>query len=60
LAIEQRTFTLSLKDGFGSWEGVLFFLPENKFQLNLESVCFYKFLEKGRKDQLWSWREEGE
>jgi hypothetical protein len=34
--------------------------PENKFQINLESVCFYKFLEEGRKDQLWSWREEGE
>jgi len=40
-----------------------FFLPffeKNKFQLNLESVVFYKFLEEERKDQLWSWREGGE
>jgi hypothetical protein len=28
------------------------FLSEKKFQLNLESVCFYKFLEEGKKDQL--------
>jgi len=37
-----------------------FFSPEKQFQLKLESVCFNKFLEEGKKDQLWSWREEGE
>jgi len=40
--------------------GASSFPPKNKFQFNLESVWFYKFLEEGRKDQLWSWREEGE
>jgi hypothetical protein len=60
LATEQRSFTLSLKDELGSWKGVLLFSREKKFELNLESVCFYKFLEEGKKDQLWSWREEGE
>jgi hypothetical protein len=50
LATKQRNFTLSLKDRLGSWEGVLIFSPENKFQLNLESVCFYKFLKEGRKE----------
>jgi hypothetical protein len=59
LATKQRSFTLSLKDGLGSWEEVLFFL-EKQLQSNLESVCCDKFLEEGRKDQLWSWREEGE
>jgi hypothetical protein len=59
LATKQRSFTLSLKDGLGSWEGILF--PRKKqFQFNLESVCCDKFLEEGKKDQLWSWREEGE
>jgi hypothetical protein len=58
LATKQRSFTLSLKDGLGSWEGILF-PPKKQFQFNLESVCCDKFLE-GRKDQLWSWREEGE
>jgi len=50
LATKQRSFTLSLKDGLGFWEGVLLFPRENKFQLNLESVYFYKFLEEGRRD----------
>jgi hypothetical protein len=59
LATKQRSFTLSLKDGLGSWEGILF-PPKKQFQFNLESVCCDKFLEEGRKDQLWSWREEGE
>jgi hypothetical protein len=59
LVTEQRSFTLSLKDGLGSCEGILF-SPEKQFQFNLENVCCDKFLEKGRKDQLWSWREEGE
>ncbi len=40
--------------------GVSSFPPENKFQFDLESVWFYKFLEEGKKDQLWSWKEEGE
>jgi len=40
--------------------GFLFFSLEKQFQLNLESVYFDKFLEEGRKDQLWSWRKEGE
>jgi hypothetical protein len=60
LATKQRSFTLFLKGGLGSWEGLLLFPRKNKFQFNLESVWFYKFLEEGRKDQLWSWREEGE
>jgi hypothetical protein len=61
LATKQRSFTLSLKDGLGSWEGILFFSRKKKqFQFNLESVCCDKFLEEGRKDQLRSWREEGE
>jgi hypothetical protein len=33
---------------------------KKQFQFNLESVCCDKFLEEGKKDQLWSWREEGE
>jgi hypothetical protein len=37
-----------------------FFPSKKQFQFNLESVCCDKFLEEGRKDQLWSWREEGE
>jgi hypothetical protein len=36
------------------------FFPEKQFQFNLERVCRDKFLEEGRKDQLWSWRKEGE
>jgi hypothetical protein len=36
------------------------FPPENKFRFNLESVGLDKFLEEGKKDRLWSWREEGE
>jgi hypothetical protein len=60
LATKPRTFTLSLKDGLGSWEGFFFFSLEKQFLLNLESVCLDKFLEEERKDQLWSWREEGE
>jgi hypothetical protein len=60
LTTKPRTFTLSLKDELGSWERFLFFFPEKQFQLNLESVCFDKFLEEEMKDQLWSWREEGE
>jgi hypothetical protein len=59
LATKQRSFTLSLKDELGSWERI-FFPPKKQFQFNLESVCCDKFLEEGRKDQLWSWREEGE
>jgi hypothetical protein len=60
LATKQRSFTLSLKDRLGSWEGISFFPKKKQFQFNLESVCCDKFLEEGRKDQLWSWREEGE
>jgi hypothetical protein len=59
LATKQRSFTLSLKDGLGSWERIFFSLKK-QFQFNLESVCCDKFLEEGRKDQLWSLREEGE
>ncbi len=40
--------------------GRILFPPKKQFQFNLESVCCDKFLEEGRKDQLWSWREEGE
>jgi hypothetical protein len=47
LATKPRTFSLSLKDGLGSWERVLPFSPEKQFQFNLENVCFYKFLEEG-------------
>jgi hypothetical protein len=60
LATKQRSFTLSLKDGLGSWEGIFLFPPKKQFQFNLESVCCDKFLEEGRKDQLWGWKEEGE
>jgi hypothetical protein len=60
LATKQRSFTLSLKDGLRSWEGILFPLKKKQFQFNLESVCYDKFFKEGRKDQLWSWREEGE
>jgi len=49
LTTKPRTFTLSLKDGLGSWEGGLFF-PEKQFQFNLENFCCDKFLEEGRKD----------
>jgi hypothetical protein len=60
LATKRRSFTLSLKDKLGSWGGIFFFPRKKQFQFNLESVCYDKVLEEGRKDQLWSWREEGE
>jgi hypothetical protein len=47
LATKPKTFSLFLKDELGSWEGVLPFSLEKQFQFNLESVCFYKFLEEG-------------
>jgi hypothetical protein len=31
LATKQRSFTLSLKDGLGSWEGVLLFPRKTNF-----------------------------
>jgi hypothetical protein len=49
LATKQRSFTLSLKDGLGFWEGIIF-PPKKQFQFNFESVCCDKFLEEGRKD----------
>jgi hypothetical protein len=60
LTTKPRTFTLFLKDGLDLGRGFFFSPGKKNFQFNLESVCFYKFFEEGRKDQLWSWREEGE
>jgi hypothetical protein len=33
LATKQRSFTLSLKDGLGSWEGVLIFFPRKTISI---------------------------
>ncbi len=52
LATKPRTLTLSLKDGLGTWELSSSFPWRKQFQSNLESVCFNKVLEEGRKDQL--------
>jgi len=42
------------------WLGGQWKEKEKVLEFNLENVCLDKFLEEGRKDQLWSWREEGE
>jgi hypothetical protein len=52
LATKPRTLTLSLKGGLGTWELSFSFPWRKQFQSNLESVCFNKVLEEGRKDQL--------
>jgi hypothetical protein len=52
LATKPRTLTLSLKGGLGTWELSSSFPGRKQFQSNLESVCFNKVLEEGRKDQL--------
>jgi hypothetical protein len=52
LATKPRTLTLSLKGGLGTWEVSSSFPWRKQFQSNLESVCFNKVLEEGRKDQL--------
>jgi hypothetical protein len=52
LATKLRTLTLSLKGGLGTWELSSSFPSRKQFQSNLESVCFNKVLEEGRKDQL--------
>jgi hypothetical protein len=47
LATKQRSFTLSLKDGLGSWEGVLLFFPKNNFNSILRVFVATSFLRRG-------------
>jgi hypothetical protein len=46
LATKQRSFTLSLKDGLGSWEG-FFFPRKNNFNSILRVFVATSFLRRG-------------
>jgi len=47
LATKQKSFTLSLKDGFGSWEGVLLLPRKTNFNSILRVFVSTSFLRRG-------------
>jgi hypothetical protein len=47
LATKQRSFTLSLKGGLGSWEGVLLFPRKTNFNSILRVLVSTSFLRRG-------------